>query len=1172
MAPDQLSLIGGAAESANGSPAADEAVDEPAEAPAPAAPERELTTEQLAAIAARERDAFLEAGAGTGKTTVLVDRYCAAVLDDGVEVERILAFTFTERAAAEMRTRIRRELMRRSRALREEGDTERADELLRAARASERAWVMTIHAFCRRLLASHPLAAGLDPAFRVLDASEAARLRARAADAALNDLLAAGEENVARAAAAYQPWRLTTMALGAHERLRSQGMTEPRLPPVEDPLHSPTSKEEQRALSAEEAAGARCSRAALEAVLEGLDRRYEELKRERSALDFQDLELRALELLRSSPALAAAWSERFDHVMVDEFQDTNRVQLELVRALRGPQARTLMVGDEHQSIYRFRNADLEVFRAERRAARDSEDSDVLPLRGNFRSKPSVLAAVNAIGRTLLDDFAELGAGRRDAGPGAIELLLTLDEGRGKEARKWKTDEIDLEPPPSGSAPRIVAEARCLAQRLRELVDEGEAERGEIVVLLRAFTHVDAYEEALERAGLRPFVVGGRGYWTQQQVEDLIRLLGVISNPLDDEYLFGALASFANGVSPDALWLLRRAAATEDGRSRHVWPIVAWRFGGAEEPPDCRPESLERIGEEDAERLTRFCGILAGLRAEAPLRTLEELIERTMSAFGYDLGLLARSGGAGRMANVRKLMRLAREYERNEGRDLAGFLALAAESTRRDEREGMAPVQAEGHDGVRVMTVHAAKGLEFPVVAVPDLGRRLNAGHQSEDVVIGPPPDEDAEGERRFGMRLAFPSEKSVGLWELVELSDEASAAESEEGCRLVYVAASRARDRLILSSVYGPGDLKPIEQEKATDTPIRRLLPELVAAGWTGGEEEIALPGPMPVEGVVRLPDASLRIRLSLPGPERAKELVRRHPAPSEPDALAEATETPPLLDPAAATVPVGHLSYSALALYERCGYRFYLERVLGAREGLAAPGAAAGEDQDGLEDDVEPGAVRGVALGIGNTVHTALEWSARNDWRTPDEGLIRALLAAEGLAGDEEAYERASGFVGGWLDSELAAGLRGTNTRPEVPFVLGLGGTVVRGQIDLLAAAEGADLPTVIDYKTDALEGRPASEVGERYRAQREIYALAAGGETGARAVHVFLESPGEPVIEDFDAARLEAARERLEELVGRIRGGEFEVTEEPYEALCFGCPAAARLCPRPAWKPRAG
>ena len=129
----------------------------------------------------------------------------------------------------------------------------------------------------------------------------------------------------------------------------------------------------------------------------------------------------------------------------------------------------------------------------------------------------------------------------------------------------------------------------------------------------------------------------------------------------------------------------------------------------------------------------------------------------MTAFGYDLGLIAREGGAGRMANVRKLMRLAREYEANEGRDLAGFLALAAESTRRDEREGMAAVQAEGHDGVRVMTVHAAKGLEFDVVAVPDLGRDLNAGHSHGDITIGRPSD---DGSRRFGMRLAFPARRT----------------------------------------------------------------------------------------------------------------------------------------------------------------------------------------------------------------------------------------------------------------------------------------------------------------------------------------------------------------------------------------------------------------------------
>jgi ATP-dependent exoDNAse (exonuclease V) beta subunit len=1118
------------------------------------------TAEQEAAIGARERDAFMEAGAGSGKTTVLVDRYCEAIAEDGVEVDRILAFTFTERAAAEMRTRIRRELVARSRRMREASDDAHSDDLLRAARATERAWVMTIHAFCRRLLGAHPLAAGLDPRFRVLDGPEASRLADRAANEALDDLLAADDRDVARAAAAYQPWRLTRIVMEAHARLRSQGMREPRLPPVTDPVHSPRKDEEQRDLTPVELEAANGARAALERLLEGFDRRYAILKEQRSALDFQDLELDALELLRSSPALAAAWGERFDHVMVDEFQDTNSVQLELIELLHGAATRLLFVGDENQSIYRFRNAELEVFRGEREAARADSDRDVLPLLGNFRSLPAVLAGVNEIGRTLLGDFSELTSGRDpDGQEGEVELLLTLDEGRGKDARKWAQEEIDLEPPPGGSSARIVAEARCLAERLRELVADEEVGRGDIVVLLRAFTHVDAYEEALRRAGLRPFVVGGRGYWTQQQVEDLVRLLGVVSNPLDDEYLFGALACFANAVSPDALWLLRRA------RPGPVWPVVEWRFGEGEQPVGEIDEHwLEAIPEEDQGRLRRFCAILAQLRAEAALLTLEGLIERTMTAYGYDLGLIARDGGAGRMANVRKLMRLARDYEANEGRDLAGFLALAADSTRRDEREGMAAVQAEGHDGVRVMTVHAAKGLEFPVVAVPDLGRPLDAGHTASDLVIGAPVE---DGGRRFGMRLVFPSARSLGIWELVELNKAEGEAEAEEGCRLVYVAASRAKDRLILSGLYKPSELEPAEERKPSDTPLRRLLPALAARGFDGAEGEVVLPGPMPIDGSARLPDARMRIRISEPGAKRAAELVRSFPPPAEDDPLATASERPPMLDPSPGPVPIGHLSYSALSQYEGCGYRFYVERVLGARESLAAPGdAAVDEPPEPPTELVEPVVERGLALGIGNAIHAALEWSARRRWERPSSQLIDGLLAREGLTGPEAA-ERARRLIAGWLDSDLCRSLDGAAARAEVPFVLDLGPTVARGQIDLLVAGDG--LPTVVDYKTDALDGRAAAELGERYEVQRQVYALAAGGGEGARTVHVFLEAPDEPVVEEFDADRLTAARERLTAMVERMRSGVFEVTEDPFPALCFGCPAAARLCPRPKWKP---
>ncbi len=453
-----------------------------------------------------------------------------------------------------------------------------------------------------------------------------------------------------------------------------------------------------------------------------------------------------------------------------------------------------------------------------------------------------------------------------------------------------------------------------------------------------------------------------------------------------------------------------------------------------------------------------------------------------------------------------------------------------------------------------------------MVAVPDLGRKLNAGHHPGDIVLGSPaPD----GSRRFGMRLAFPTAGSVGLWELVDLNNAESEAEAEEGCRLVYVAASRARDRLVLSGIFQPSDLEAAAELKPNDTPLRRLLPALAARGFDGSEGVVELPGPEPVGGGTPNPaQARLAVRISEPGAKRAAELVRSFPASDDEVSLAGAAAPAPLLAEGAAPVPIGHLSYSALALYEQCGYRFYIERVLGARESLmATAGEAAEEPREPPAEMPEPTGSRGQALGIGNAVHAALEWSAANRWQPPGEQRLTRLLAREGLGGDGEALARAHRLIAGWLESTLRGALDGL-VRPEVPFVLGLAGTVVRGQIDLLASAD-AELPTVVDYKTDALDRRSPAQLATRYAAQRQIYALAAGGERGARTIHVFLEAPDDPQVEDFDTARLEAAREHLGRLIGRMRGGEFEVTQEPYPALCFGCPAAARLCPRPAWTP---
>jgi ATP-dependent exoDNAse (exonuclease V) beta subunit len=1133
------------------------------------------TAEQAAAIAVRDRDVFCEAGAGSGKTRVLVGRYCDAVVNGEARIDEVLAFTFTERAAAELRQRIRRELGRRSREAAAGGDEFRAAELRGLARETERAWVTTIHGFCRRLLGRHPVAAGLDPRFRVIDAPAAERLRGRAAREALRELVEAGDEAVMRAAAAYKPWRLGNIALAAHERLRSQGMAHPRLPEVPEPRRSP---EGDAPLTPEQRHAALDARAALERVLETLDRRYEGLKGTRSGLDFADLELRAVEVLRGSEAVRELWRGRFRHLMVDEFQDTNRVQLELIDALSGPDTRLFTVGDEHQSIYRFRNADLEVFRAERRAAKESATTEVRDLRGNFRSRPPVLAAANLVGATLLEGFTPLTSGRAaDPADPQVELMLTLNEGRGASHRKWKDHEESLRMPPSESIPATVAQARALAERLRTLVDAGEAAPGEIVVLLRAFTHVDAYDDALRRFGLEPYVVGGRGYWSQQQVEDLLRLLSVIANPLDDEVLFGALASPANEVSPDALWLLRAAVGAGP-----IWPTVERTFGEGDsdfEPED--PDRLGQIPEEDEARLRRFCAILPELRAEAPLLPLDALVERTMNAFGYDLALLARSQPAGRMANVRKLMRLAAEFERTDGRDLRSFLAQAAEATKRDEREGLAPVQAEGYDGVRIMTVHGAKGLEFPVVAVPELDRRLDVAHQPADIWIGRPELDGSPA--RFGLRLAFPTAQSLGAWELTELDAEEKEAEAEESCRLVYVAATRAQERLILSGVYKPDDLEPCEL-KTSQTAIQRLLPRLADLGWSGGEETVELPPPEPaLEGTPAAAAARLRVSISEPGEERSLELGREL-APVRDATDRNRGGVPPILDPARSNVPLGHLSYSALDAYKRCGYRFYVERVLGVRAGLG--GAVSSTSDDAPREDADPDLAPGdelaepapdeaperpptAALALGNAVHAALEWSARRDWAAPDDEHLAALMSHEGIVG-EEAFERARRLVDGWLASPLRAELGARPANAEAPFVLPLAGTILRGSIDLLVRDD--DGATVVDYKTDHVGSTATAVVGERYAAQRAVYALAAAGRSSGvvRAAHVFLERPDEPVVEAFDSAAREAARGRLGELIERIRSGAFEPAREPYAALCFGCPAAPRLCPRPAWRPR--
>ena len=867
---------------------------------------------------------MVSAGAGTGKTSVLVERFSRAVLEDGVAVDSILAITFTEKAAAELAHRVRQRFR----------DLNALDQ----ARAAESAWISTIHGFCARLLRAHALAAGVDPEFRVLDGVESERLGIDAFDQTLRDFIGAGRDpERLRLIAAHSMDRLQAMVRTAYAHERSRGSRDPALP---QPLQ-PQPRGELEALTAtvgpalqEIAAGdqatvvwareaiERCglvtgrleagshadpadvralriragvgalSGPACEAYRQARDAyedlclRIEEhstqvllaelivlygghfsrLKRDRSGLDFDDLQLMARDLLARDAGLRAHYAERFRHVMVDEYQDTSPLQGELIDLIG--RDNVFRVGDQRQSIYRFRHADVGQFRRLRDEA--EAQGRLEPITVNFRSRGEVLDAVDLVFADLWGEaFQPLreAAGARDEAPRVtpnVELLVTdLHKGR------WVGAVGGADRLPFGAAMRDAtlwraAEARLLARRIDELTLRGPFEFKDVVILLRATTHMASYERALEERGIPTYVLGGRGYWSQQQVADLRAYLAGLANPRDELALYSALASPLGGLSLDSLVVLGSAA-----RGRQLWRVL-------EELADGRPEGpAAELLDEDLVRLREFVDRFRADRLAAPRISLETLIDRAITGSGYDRALLAMADGDRRMANVRKLMRMAREYEAEEGRDLRGFIDFVAERDLIEEREGQAPLEAEDLNAVRMMTIHRAKGLEFPVVCVADLGK------------VG--RDEDAQlritEDGRVGMRLASMSGERTDSSRMEAIKQEDKREDEQEERRIFHVALTRAEEHLILS---GATDLEKLDPPGDLCEPMRwiwrPLAPGLAEMG-SGGLSQVHYDGrPLSVRCQVLRPE---NVDEALPAADR--EPVRADSDPPGLEALAGA-------------------------------------------------------------------------------------------------------------------------------------------------------------------------------------------------------------------------------------------------------------------------------------------
>jgi ATP-dependent exoDNAse (exonuclease V) beta subunit len=1073
---------------------------------------RVLTEEQERAVTRRNEPLLLAAGAGSGKTSVLVERFVRAVLEDGVAPGRILAITFTERAAGELRERVRgrfRELGKRE-----------------AARDIEAAFVSTFHGFCARLLRVHPLAAGLDPEFTILDEGLAGRLRGQAWASALGGFLEGERSEAVDLMAAWGADRMRSMVGGTYAELRSRGMRLPTLP-------APVLAGEPNEVDAE---GVRACEL-LGELLERFGREYEALKARRGAVDFDDLELGAWALLDEHENVCKAWAERFELMMVDEFQDTNPRQLAILGALE--RGNLFTVGDELQSIYGFRHADVSLFRARRDEL--SERGGSLSLARNFRGKKPLLDAVNvAFGDRFGDVYTPLEAGcaketALEEGP-IVELLLTHKRG-------WDEDEelaarIAGELPP---APRWrQAEARLLAQRVAELVGNEAVKAGDVAVLLRAVGDLEVYERALQDCGLNTLATVG-GFWSGQQVGDLLAYLRALANPMDELALYGTLASPLVGVSSDGWALLGRAAKAS---KRGVWEMLKRVGDGL--PDESLPAA--RLPAADRDLLVGFRVLFEVERGAARRRTISQLIERALDASGYREHVLSLSWPERRLANVHKLLRVARRYEASEGRDLRGFLDhVTHQQDGLSGAEPDAPVADGETDAVRLMSIHAAKGLEFGVVCVADLGRAQNLGV----------PDLLVDGDR-VGLRLARldGSEATPSLdWE--HLCEERRRAQAEEEDRILYVAMTRARERLLLS---GAVDLERWPEQKLGAPAISWLGPALSAE--LPASVQILQP-PVRELAVGASDGTRVRVGLRLNASETVGTVLRLDRPPSDANTIATGEEKEgqpsqprPSQGPGDPARP-DTLSYTALTELERCGYRFYLERVLGLPE-QPAPARADRSRHDGLE-----------ARARGTIVHRLLESLDFARAAAPSAEDVAHVADELGVHVAPHEREELAALLSKALDTDLAARLTAASrgARREYPFAFSLGPTqpLLTGVIDLIAREPDGGL-LVVDYKSDRVSPEEDLEavVEREYSIQRLLYALAvlSDGAPRVEIVHWFLHRPGEPIGARYAAADKPELEDRMAELAESAHTHTFGVSENPHRGLCLTCPGRSGLC----------
>ncbi len=1068
--------------------------------------ERTFTKEQRAAIEHFGKNICVKAGAGSGKTTILVERFLHAITHKKARPEEILAITFTDKAANQMKTRL-------VEACRERG----LDDLRRKL---ESAVISTIHSFCAKILRENPIEAGVDPVFRVLAEGEADILADRVLDRLFEEessneswiaLLADHGEDALRGAikrfydlgralgeeeallrygtgAAGTGRARTKIAQKAREILRrTDAKTSSTLPKLKEWAAGVPEWAEKAACGGWEAirlyrelwkrkprkqGAAREDLIELEVLFEewlsgeadrlaapfkrefaACCRRFHEAydaeKQRLAAYDFEDLLFLTWKLLSGVSPDKQAVRRRlvgsFSHILVDEFQDTSALQSKIIDLLRRPD-NFFAVGDAQQSIYGFRHAAPGIFESLSAAGKNGAFEEIV-LSDNYRSREEILAFVNGVFKGLFpgDRFRPLSAKKKFPKPlrSPVEMLCVVKEG----------DEKKLE----GAR---VEEAARLARRLRELADSGEASFGDIAVLFRRTEPMRFYEKAFLEAGIPTYVVKGKGFYEKQEVLDILNFLKLLQDPRQDIPLAGVLRSPLVRISDDALVWLARAVKKEDGETP-LWE--AFRSLGG----------IKELAGEDRAKLERFHALLSGMRGRKNRLAVSAIIQELLAATHYEAALLTQPGGKQMLANARKLSDMARSLEEKGISSADDFLSFVKSLSEAEAVEAEAAVQSEGSDSVKLFTIHKAKGLEFPCVVVADMGGKTE--QNLRDAFL-------ADTEYGIGMKVkdpALPESVEDSAFRAIAQKRKAAAAEEED--RLLYVAMTRAKERLILSGALKPARRDGKENagswmEKVASRVFgEEGLPQGEAATFNGVTVRLLNQTPAESRALPQKPrladDPAVRTALLEGAPLKAADL-KRLGWKSDPEAAARFK--------------------SALLPVER-GYTETLD--LTVTDLLLASSKGAEERRVISEENILPEDAedeeRTPRNEYGQIFHRVMEYlvSAK-----PKKFVLTSFVKAwmKPLSEKErrEMLESLSVF---WKGAWGSAIRRSRRSYAELPFVYKTRYGVLKGQMDLVFETEAGEW-VVLDYKTNRLTPSQKETLAREYEFQLALYALVFG------------------------------------------------------------------------------